>query len=197
MHHPQLASGERPKGDDYGLAAVVRVNVALPGKGSVELDAGASELCQPGMLQPLHWQSMFLRRVADAAPCRALIAESFARVLLGQRQLHRGKKELCGIRPEGILAAAFVSNHHAVPIRVWPWRAWLGFIHTHPHPQMVLVLNRVGRSALLQHEAEGKPKSQGPPCTGSQPWEPPKVRPSLLLLLVDLDLAQGRRCGCF
>ena len=56
VHHPQLASGERPKGDDYGLAAVVRVNVALPGKGSVELDAGASELCQPGMLQPLHWQ---------------------------------------------------------------------------------------------------------------------------------------------
>ena len=95
---------------------------------------------------------MFLRRVADAAPCRALIAESFARVLLGQGQLHRAKKELCGIRPEGILAAARVSNRQPVPIRV----------SVAGHPQMVLVLNRVGRSALVQHGAEGKRKSQRP-----------------------------------
>jgi len=115
VHHPQLASGERPKGDDYGLAAVVRVNVALPGKGSVELDAGASELCQPGMLQPLHWQSMFLRRVADAAPCQALIAERFARVLLGQRQLHRGKKELALAQKASLLLPSSATTNGPGP----------------------------------------------------------------------------------
>ena len=79
----------------------------------------------------------------------------FARVILGQGQLHRAKKELCGIRPEGILAAALVSNHHAVPIR--PSHGERGWDNrARPHPHVVLVLNRVARSALVQHGAEGK-----------------------------------------